>query len=259
MSADKPLLDGSRTSLEWEERAPTLCVLPIGTFEQHSRHLPLLSDDVEAAYFGEFVARELDAALLPVLNYGTSLEQTGFKGTVTLRPETLMRIVRDIADEVEGQGFTTMIVLNAHGGNYALGPVVRDINRRNRKLKILLVNFWQGLDRDILDAPKLGKPDMHAGEFETSLMLALKPEWVNKDRAVDMEPTVEGFEQPDLNTFGMGYNAPAGAYGVPSLASREKGEKIIASIKRNIVPHIRQRLEWLDRNRTYRGKGTNDR
>jgi len=231
------LLDGQRTSAEWQELSPDVCVLPVGAFEQHSRHLPIACDDIEAEYFGAFLAKELGAALLPALNYGTSLEQTGFKGTITLRPETLMQIVRDIADEVEGQGFRTLIVLNGHGGNYALGPVIRDINRRNRPLKILLVPFWVFIDDGILDSPELGKPDMHSGEFETSLMLALRPDLV-KPGGVDMEPRHQGFQQADLNTFGFGYNAEAGAYGSPSLATREKGEQLIAAIKRNMLSHV---------------------
>ena len=255
--SEEELLDGTKTSTDWDAAAPAICVLPIGTFEQHSRHLPLISDGFQATYFGEFVACELGAALLPVLNYGTSLEQTGFKGTVTLRPETLMQIVRDIAHEVEGQGFRTLILVNAHGGNYALAPVVRDINRRNRPLKILIVDYWVFVDDNILDAPRQGKTDIHAGEFETSLMLALAPEWVKPDKP-DMEPTVPSFRQTDFNTFGMGYFAPQGAVGYPSLASKGKGEKIVASIKRNLLLHLRERLEWLEKNRTYSGKGLDE-
>jgi len=257
LAEGKELLDGSLPSSEWARRAPKLCVFPVGTFEQHSRHLPLLADDIEAQYFGEFLARELGAALLPVLNYGTSLEQTGFRGTVSLRPETLMQIVRDVADEVERQGFETMILLNSHGGNYSLGPVVRDINRRDRSLKILLVDWFAFADRSFLDAAKMGRGDLHAGEFETSLIMVLRPELVRPD-GPDMVPAVQGFVQPDLNTFGVGYVAPEGAYGLPSLASREKGERLVASIKTNMLRHVRERLAWLAQRRGYTGKGRNN-
>ena len=230
---------------------------PIGAFEQHSCHLPLATDSIEAEYLGRFVAHELDAALLPVLNYGTSLEHAGFSGTVTLRPETLMQFVRDVADAVEKQGFTTMIILNVHGGNHALGPVVRDINRQDRKLKILLTHFAAPPEGDMLESAASGRPDIHAGELETSLMMVLRPELV-KGNGPDIRPTVDGFQQADLDTFGMGFIAPEGAYGHPSLASREKGERALESIKADLIRHIRQRLDWLEKNRTYSGRGTDE-
>ncbi len=248
------VLDGTSTSREWEEADLKICVFPIGAFEQHSCHLPLAADDIEADYFGRFVAEELGAALLPTLNYGTSLEHSGFKGTISLKPETLMQIVRDVADEVEGQGFETMIIINGHGGNFALIPVVRDINRRDRRLKIILANGYGLVDDGILECGDQGKPDIHAGEYETSLMLALRPELVGSERPDLEKPTVEGFQQPDLSTFGVGYVAPAGAFGHPSMASREKGERILASLKRNLIALLRQRLTWLEQNRNYNGK-----
>ena len=244
MPKQKSFLDGTRTSPEWRKARPKLCVLPVGSFEQHSSHLPLATDDIQVDYFGRFLSRELGAALLPTLNYGTSLEHTSFQGTVSLRPETLMQVVRDIADEVERQGFTTMVLLNGHGGNFALAPVVRDINRSNRKLKILLVSWYDCRDEKLLESKALGKPDIHAGEGETSIMLALRPDLVKPGRP-GFKLSIEGFKQPDLTTFGVGFIAPKGAYGDASLASREKGGKLILSVQRNMMKHIRQRLEWL--------------
>ena len=255
MAEEKTVLDGTRTTGEWQNASPTVCVLPVGAFEQHSVHLPLCCDNMEAEYFAAFLAGELGAALLPAINYGTSMEHSGFKGTISLSPETLMRIIRDIAAEVERQGFRTMIIVNAHGGNYALAPAVRDINRRNGKLKIIIAGFYEFADRDILESQASGKPDLHAGEFETSIQMALNPELV-KPGAVDMTPTVKGFQQSDLNSFGVGFISPEGSYGHPSLATREKGEKLIASIKQNMLPYLIERLEWLEQNRTYGKKGT---
>ncbi len=248
------VLDGNCTSLDWHKGRPRICVLPVGAFEQHSRHLPLASDNIAADYFGRFLAEELGAALLPTLNYGTSLEQTGFAGTISLRPETLMQVLRDIAEAVTGQGFATMVIMNIHGGNIALGPVVRDINRRNGPLKIILTDIASHFDRSLIETCREGGLDMHSGEAETSLMLVIAPGLVKDDRR-DIVQQVQGFEQTDLNTFGMGFNAPDGAYGRPSLATREKGERLLAKVKLNLVKHVKERLAWLDKSRTYSGKG----
>ncbi len=251
MTADRPL-DGTRTTFEWHAAAPTCCVLAVGAFEQHSRHLPLATDNMVIRTMAEFLARELDAALLPELPYGTSLEHSGFTGTVSLRPETLMQVIRDIVAELENQGFTTMVLLNGHGGNFCLGPVVRDINRRDGKLKIVLVKYSECAPREVLEGPGKGLTDIHSGEFETSVMLALFPEHV-RDARVDMPPNERGWIQPDLNTFGMGYFAPDGAPGYPSLASREKGLKLVAGCQSALLKHIRDRLAWLEADRRYRG------
>jgi len=252
------VLDGLKTSPEWRDAAPTACILPIGSFEQHSGHLPLLCDTIVADYFARFLAEELNAALLPPLAYGTSLEQTGFAGTVTLRPETLMQIVRDIADAVQEQGFRTLIVVNGHGGNFALAPVIRDINRADRPLRILLVHVWDHPDPDILETHDRPGLDVHAGEGETSLLMALRPDLVGSD-VQDMVPDKPGWRQSDLNTFGMGWAVPRGVYGRPSAASREKGERILDSIKANLRAHVTERLEWLAENRPYGAHETPER
>ena len=87
---------------------------------------------------------------------------------------------------------------------------------------------------------------------------ALRPDLVRPE-AVDIVPEEPHFKQSDLNTFGMGWNAPQGAHGWPSAGSREKGERIVASIKVDMVAHVTERLDWLARNRTYGGQNMRER
>jgi creatinine amidohydrolase/Fe(II)-dependent formamide hydrolase-like protein/GNAT superfamily N-acetyltransferase len=249
------VIDERATSPRWQAAGTRTCVLPVGSTEQHGPHLPLDTDSILAEFFGRQIAQALDAALLPTLRYGTSLEHTGFRGSISLRPETLMQVIRDLADEVERQGFTAMIVVNGHGGNHCLLPVVRDINRADGRLKILLVQPGAFCD------PALAKegrgPDFHAGEWETSLMLAICPDLVGSQRP-DM-PIEEGAAHPlaqaDLTTFGVGHLNPAGVIGQPSLATPDKGRAIVASVLENIVPHLKERLHRLDASRRYAGTG----
>ncbi|NQU10751.1 GNAT family N-acetyltransferase [bacterium] len=250
------MLDTHQTTRDWQAHTGPVAVLPVGSCEQHGAHLPLATDNLEVTFFARLLAEDLNAALLPTVNYGTCLEHSGFRGSVSLRPETLMQIVRDVADEMERQHFRIVVLVNGHGGNFCLGPVVRDFNRADRPVKILLVEAHQFWPFEIAESKDRG-PDSHAGEMETSVMLAIHPELVGEDR-VDV-PLPAGEPRPlslaDLNTFGLGQVAPAGAYGFPSLASKEKGEAIVDAVRKRWLPFVRDRIRRLERQWSYAGAG----
>jgi creatinine amidohydrolase len=243
--------DGNATSWDWQRHPGDIAVLPIGAFEQHGRHLPLATDTIQAEFFARHLAETLGAALLPALPLSTSLEHQGFRGTLTLRPATLASVVNDVAVALEQQGFRRLIVVNGHGGNFILNPTLRELNRANRPIKLLLVNFWE------CAAPALvTTPEIHAGEFETSIMLAIAPGLVGPEREDFAPPDGDpAIRQSDLTHFGVGFFSPAGVWGYPSRATRETGQKLVASIRANIVQHVRTRLEWLDREPRYEGLG----
>ncbi|MBN1541375.1 GNAT family N-acetyltransferase [candidate division KSB1 bacterium] len=241
-------LTGRQTALEWNVSTSRIAVLPVGSFEQHAHHLPLDTDILLADYFAARLADYSNAALLPVLPFGTCSEQIGFRGSVGLRPETVMAVVRDICDQVEQQNFSLLILVNMHGGNFSLAPVVRDFNRSDRALKVLLCyppELVEAIDGDL-----------HAGEWETSLMLALFPERVGSERIdVDDPRWLQGeFLRSDLNHWGVGAISPRGALGFPSRASVEKGKRIAAELKTAMCRWFDQRLEWLEQSRTYAGQ-----
>ncbi len=248
------MVDGNSTTFEWRDHEGDICVLPIGAFEQHSVHMPLATDALIAGETARRIAQELGAALLPVLPFGTSLEHAGFRGTFTLRPETLMQVVRDLADEAERQGFRYMVAVNGHGGNFCLVPVIRDINRCDRPLKILLVPI--GGFRAVGSAPKRESKEMdiHAGEGETSVMLALFPHLVREERPDRPPDTSElPLQQPDLTTFGMGVMNPEGVIGRASRATAQKGKEAHEAAVRGMLAHIRDRIRRLEAMPRYSG------
>jgi len=250
------MLDGSSTTVDWQKHTGDICVLPVGSVEQHDAHLPLLSDCLSVEYFARMVAEDLGAALLPVQPYGNCLEHSGFRGSMTLRPETLMQVVRDLADEVERQGFRIMVLMNGHGGNSSLQSVARDINRVDRPLKILLVSYWEFADPAIANGPHAGK-EIHAGEWETSMMMALTPKLVGRARNDLRLEKGEVFplERSDLTMFGTGHFNPTGAMGFPSRASSAKGRAIMASVRKRMLPVVRDRIARLRRDSRYAGVG----
>jgi creatinine amidohydrolase len=246
------LVDANSTSFEWADHPTDVCLLPVGSFEQHSHHMPLDTDSIIADYWGRFLAEELDCALLPTLRITTSMEHSGFRGSMTLKPETLMQVIRDIADDLESQGFRILIVLSCHGGNHCLVPAARHINRQERDLRILLMNGYGHGRPDIkMDAPA---SEIHAGEWETSVLMAIRPDLV-KERREDIKPDESEFplKQPDLTMWGMIHFSEHGALGYPSLASEEKGKAIVEACKKSIVPWTKDRIRRL-RELTYSGK-----
>lgn len=248
------MVDANSTTVEWQH-AGDLCVLPVGSFEQHSAHMPLDTDSIEAEFFARMLAEDLEAALLPAIRFASSLEHTGFRGSISLRPETLMQIIRDLADEVESQGFRILLIANFHGGNHFLVPVCRHINRSDRPLKILLVNPYDHCDPTLAKDSQEAGHDLHSGEWETSIMLALRPELVREER-IDMVPQKGEpypLKQADLTTFGVGHFSPGGAFGFPSYATAEKGKQIIESIRENMLPFVRDRVGRLRNCRDYSG------
>lgn len=249
------MIDGTNTTVAWQMHTGKICVWGIGSFEQHGPHLPLATDVIEADYFARAFAKELGAALLPTLPFGNCFEHTGFRGSITLKPETLMQLVRDVADAVERQNFKILVLVNGHGGNFALGPVIRDINRLDRPLKILHVRPWE------LSGPELAKKsvqegEFHAGEWETSLMLALQPEFV-RPAFSDMPPKTGTIPlaQADMTTFGIGHLNPEGVPGFPSRASKKLGRRIVTSIIKRGTAYIRDRIARLEHQPRYAASG----
>ncbi len=247
------MIDGNNTSIEWQRHRTDIIVLPVGAMEQHGTHLPVNTDAWLAEYAARRVAERFDAALLPVIGVANSLEHSGFRGSFSLRPETLMAVIRDMADEAERQGFTIMLVINGHGGNFALGPVCRDINRLDRGIKLILAAPFSGIGGgDIMETRRDGIMDIHAGEVETSIYMHLSG---RACKAPECGGNLTNLAQTDLTTFGVGHFNPLGVPGRPDLASEEKGKALCEQRWPVFMAQIEERVARLRKTRNYSGAG----
>ncbi len=245
------MIDGNNTTFEWKQHESPICIMPIGSFEQHGSHLPLATDWLLAGAIAKELAKELDAALLPTLPFGTSLEHAGFHGTFSLKPETLMQIVRDVADEAERSGFKYLLVVNGHGGNHCLIPAIRRINREDRPIKLLHLYTAQARP-SAGSAPKENFLDIHAGEQETSTMLYKFPELVRSEMLDRPEEECEfPLEQIDLTTFGIAHLNPEGVIGRPCRATEETGKILFEGTVEYMLSYIRDRIDRLEKNSRY--------
>ncbi len=208
------MVGSESTTYEIEEGNLASAILGIGSFEQHSHHLPVETDFIIAEKVSRKVAERIGAFYLNPLPYSVSLEHIGFAGTVLLKPETLKRVIWDIAESVARWGVKYLVLLNFHGGNFILNPTAREWNMTGGAPKIILLDFYNGI-KDMA-------PNLHAGEVETSLLLFLRPESVRDKLLKDHVPDLP---RSDLTHFGMKGISPEGVWGYASRASAEKGRE----------------------------------
>ncbi len=161
-------------------------IIPVGSQEQHGRHLPLGVDWMIPYALGRLVAERTRVLCVSPVCYGMSWLHSGFAGTVALKLATLSAIYVDIVEELYAQGFRRMLILNGHGGNTnALNAALSQLVRGMDDLRVKVYQWWtipavQGI---CLEA--FGALDSHAGPAETSVMLHLFPGAVRMEAAAD--------------------------------------------------------------------------
>ena len=214
--------------------AAQLAIVPIGSCEQHGPHLTLDTDTAIAAEFARRVASELgdDAILCPTLWYGLSEHHMAFAGTLTLRPETLMAVLSDLAESLASWGLDRILIVNGHGGNIdAIRLACRTV-RRDHGVRMASV-MWAQLAADTIAERVTSGRYGHACEIETSVALVLAPSSVRPERI--QPPRLTSGGEPLLEPPSPRVDQPVwfeewtedGALGDPRLASAELGTAIV--------------------------------
>jgi creatinine amidohydrolase len=227
--------------------AQTIAILPVAATEQHGPHLPLAVDTalVEGVIAAALphIAADVPALFLPTQAVGFSPEHAAFVGTLTLKAETLIRLWTDIAENVAAAGVRKLVLFNAHGGQVGLMDVVARDLRARLGLLVYSVNWFglpltgpQGDDVNALFSAHEHRFGIHAGDIETSMMLALTPGKVDMTQAQNFMSTSEDRSQAyailgngksaKLGWQMQDYNA-AGAVGNAANASAEKGRLVL--------------------------------
>lgn len=245
------------------DRARAIAVLPLGATEQHGPHLPLsvdttLVDGVVAAALPHLPA-DLPVLVLPTQAIGFSPEHTRFPGTLSLKAETLIRLWTEIGDGVADSGVNKLLLLNAHGGQVgALDLVARDL--RARRGMLVYSSSWfnlplqdeAGQDLNAAFAPQEHRFGIHAGEIETSMMLALAPGRVRLEQAeyfrstsqdrAERFPLLGNGRSARLGWMMQDYNAN-GAVGNARAADAGRGQALVDAAGRALA----QLLTEIDR------------
>lgn len=161
-----------------------MVIIPLGSTEQHGKHLPLGTDYYEAFGMCKMISERTGVVVAPVLLVGYSEYHSGFPGTLSLKPETMEQVLFESATMLMKYGFRRFMFFNYHGGNNIVQEqVVHRINHTTEATAIAI-----GIGSPVQKNDEDGEFfDWHAGKSETSLMLYLKPELVKLERAEQPE------------------------------------------------------------------------
>ncbi len=235
--------------------AQTIAVLPVAATEQHGPHLPLQVDTAlvngVVAASQPHMAYDVPALFLPTQAVGLSPEHAAFPGTLTLKAETVIRLWTEIGESVCASGVKKLVLLNSHGGQVGVMDIVaRDLRARLGML-VYSVNWFglpltaaDGSDVNALFSAHEHRFGIHAGEIETSMMLALAPDQVDMAQAQNFASTSEdrakrfailgngksaklGWQMQDYN--------PAGAVGNAAAATADKGHAVLDAAGRALA------------------------
>ena len=173
------------------ERSGSTLVWPFGAFEQHGPQLPLLTDALFAQRILDRVLEGLPEEMpiwaLPTQAIGLSPEHRGFPGTLSLSAELLIRLVKEVGQQLADQGVQRLVLFNAHGGQIGLlQTAARELAVETPAMAVLPCFLWSGVSelKSLVPADELAN-GLHAGLAETSLMLALEPSLVGEQRPLD--------------------------------------------------------------------------
>jgi len=222
--------------------AATVAVLPLGATEQHGPHLPLgvdtvLADGIVAAAL-PLLPAELPVLFLPTQQIGLSPEHARFAGTLTLSAETVIRMWNEIGAGVARAGVKKLVLFNAHGGHVGAMDIVARELRAAHGLIVYSVSWFNLPLGDAgaqfgADEHRFG---VHAGDIETSMMLALAPQQVRMGEAKNFRSTSQQ-RAADYAILGNGksaklgwamedYNAE-GAAGNAAAATAPRGQAVV--------------------------------
>ena len=235
--------------IEALEKNEGVVILPIGAVEQHGPHLPTETDSLIITHMVDAMLLQLPdhvrAWALPPLNYGKSNEHINFPGTMTLSANTLSAVLHDIGASVRRAGFRRLAFMNGHGGNVAvLEAAARDIRIASGLICFCMQpGLYMEAPFDI--TPEEARYGFHAGDLETSLILAIDPGLVDMARAVKHFAHFPEAEEP-LFYFGRASTAwtaddwsPTGVFGDATVATAERGRALIE----HSVPKLARLIE----------------
>jgi creatinine amidohydrolase len=212
-----------------------LVILPAGSVEQHGPHLPTGTDTFAANVIAHRVAERMDGLVLPATPLGVTPMHMPFEGTITLTPDTYMRVVIETCASTARHGAKYLMILNWHEGNIASLAIAAEALHRQHGMTVLTVQACY-VAEELYGHSCNGLT--HGGEIEALAVLAHRPELVHLDRIEDSSDHSHGHKMDKLRRT-RSYQpvltdirsiAATGWFGSPQHATAEKGERMLTDI-----------------------------
>ena len=201
-------------------------IIPVGSVEQHGAHLPVSTDALIAGHVAGLVAKKTRALVLPTVTYGVSFEHAPMFH-ISLSGSTLASVLRDMCGSLAAHGVRQIAIINGHHGNI---DALKRVTMSKPGSSVRVIHYWRYMKEE------LG----HAGDAETSLMLAIAPE------LVDMKKAVPGAKEPTREAYARIADRPGsfvritgnGVWGDPRKASAQKGRRLLREIAGNLAKTV---------------------
>ena len=207
-----------------------VALIPVGSTEQHGPHLPLGTDYIVAKTIAEKVSQQDLFVSTPPVTVGVSPHHRQFFGSLWVSSYNLINYTKEIAKSLKYHGIDRIIFVNGHGGNTAPLETCRKEELRKEGITALVYQYWLANQKEIEDLFG-GTVGGHAGQMETSMIMAIAPELVQEENIKEAE---EGSaEKWGIEHFGIETSfdtidfSSSGAVGKPTEASASKGGKVL--------------------------------
>src|SRR3954464_3951671 len=212
-------------------RDSTVLLMPIAACEQHSHHLATYTDTVLCTGVGEGVEQRMPQQVLltPTLWMGASHHHLRFGATLSADVDTHIDILCDLVVPLLEDGYQRLLILNGHGGNIdTMHVALRRIQPDFTDRLLSAASYWDLAAKELAALAEGPRKSMgHACEFETSMMLALRPDLVRRDQIRDDPPRDDPALRGLFLADDMKQKTDHGCVGYPQLASAEKGRAFL--------------------------------
>jgi creatinine amidohydrolase len=233
------------SQLTWKDVSELLAqgaaaILPIGAgAKQHGLHMPMATDEIQAKWFAQELARTYDALVWPALTYGYYPAFVAYAGSVSLTKTSFEAVIAEITQGLLTHGVREVWILNT--GLTTVAPVERALSPLNLEGRVLHLPLYSGPQyRQVVSEVGRQQYGSHADEIETSIMLAIDPGSVRMPLAEDSPALRDGEKLGPLTPIDHGSPnfSASGSFGRPTLASAAKGRLLVQAILSDLTTAI---------------------